>query len=97
MPVCPDCYAGEVEWIESDSRGDLYAFTRQHRTATGFDSPVVLGTVELDEGPRVLARLDENYDTLVVGDRVELRPVTYAGGTDRGRLDDRPFFRGYSI
>ncbi|MFB6310604.1 MAG: Zn-ribbon domain-containing OB-fold protein [Salinirussus sp.] len=97
MPACPDCHDRDVDWLQSDARGDLYAFTRQHRTAAGFDSPIVLGTVELDEGPRLLARLEADYETLTIGDRIELRPVEYDGGADRRRLDDHPFFRGYLL
>jgi uncharacterized OB-fold protein len=53
--------------------------------------------VELDEGPRALVRMDEDYDSLAIGDRVELRPVAYDGGADRRRLADCPCLRGFSI
>lgn len=91
-PVCPRCHAGGVEWVESDAEGSLYAFTRQHRTAPGVDSPLVLGLVELDDGPRLLVRVSAAFDALELGARVRLRPCEYAGTVDRGRLADRPFF-----
>lgn len=92
-PVCPRCHAEAVEWIESDAAGELYAFTRQHRTAPGVRSPVVLGVVELDEGPRLLARVASEYEALALGDRVALEACTYEDGVERGRLGGRPFFR----
>jgi uncharacterized OB-fold protein len=91
-PACPHCHAERVDWTETDATGDLYAFTRQHRTAPGVDAPVVLGIVELDEGPRLLARVDADYDALSLGDRVALVPRSYDEGVDRGRLEERSFF-----
>lgn len=93
-PTCPACHADTVEWIEAAGTGELYAFTRQHRTASGFESPLVLGTVELAEGPRLLVRMEDPYDALEIGAAVELRPVEYDGGANRGWLEGRPFFRG---
>jgi uncharacterized OB-fold protein len=46
-PVCPDCHADRVSWTEIEPTGEVYAYTRQHRTAEGFESPVVLATVDL--------------------------------------------------
>ncbi|MFB6171751.1 MAG: Zn-ribbon domain-containing OB-fold protein [Haloarculaceae archaeon] len=92
-PVCPRCQSAAVEWIESAAAGDLYAFTRQHRTAPGVPSPVVLGVVELDEGPRLLARVAADYEALSLGDRVAIEACDYEGAVDRGRLDGEPFFR----
>jgi uncharacterized OB-fold protein len=91
-PACPHCHATDVEWTETDAEGELYAFTRQHRTAPGVTAPVVLGVVELDAGPRLLARVDADYGALALGDRVALEPRAYPDEVDRGRLADRPFF-----
>ena len=93
-PVCPDCHGDRVSWTEIDATGEIYAYTRQHRTADGFESPIVLATVDLDAGPRVLVRMDDEYAELEIGAPVVIRPVDYAGGLDRGWLADYPFFRG---
>lgn len=93
-PVCPNCHSEDVNWVESTAEGELYSFTKQHRTAAGFDSPVVLATIDLAEGPRLLVRMDEKYEDLSIGASVELRPIAYSGGAERGRLADHPFFRG---
>ena len=91
-PVCPHCGCQSVEWQEVDGRGRLYSFTRQHRTALGFDSPTVMGIVELDVGPRLLAPVAANYDDLTIGQSVQLDPWPYNHDYDRGDRDGDPFF-----
>ena len=91
-PVCPRCHADAVTWEETDGAGELHAFTRQHRTAPGVDAPVVLGVVDLDAGPRLLARVDAEYGDLIIGDPVAIEARAYEGRVDRGRLEGRPFF-----
>lgn len=91
-PACPRCHATDVGWAETDAEGELYAFTRQHRTAPGVSAPVVLGIVELDAGPRLLARVAADYEALALGDRVAIEPRAYEDGVDRGRLEGQPFF-----
>lgn len=91
-PVCQHCQGEHLEWDVTEGRGTVYAFTRQHRTAPGYDSPIVLGTIELREDVRLLARIDAPYEELGIGTPVELEPVAYDGPFDRGRLADRPFF-----
>lgn len=94
-PVCPRCHADTVTWTESDATGNLYAFTRQHRTAPGFASPIALGIVALDEGPRLLARIDADVEDLSIGRRVRIVPRSAGAGIDRGRLADRPYFAAH--
>jgi len=62
-PVCPAC-DGDADTVAADGTGTLYSFTRQHRTGPGFEAPLVVGIVELSEGPRVLMRIDASYDDL---------------------------------
>jgi len=91
-PVCPRCHADAVEWVDTDAEGSLYAFTRQHRTAPGVDSPLVVGLAELDDGPRLFVRVSADFDALELGARVRLHPCEYAGNVERGSLEGRPFF-----
>lgn len=90
-PVCPTCDA-EADTVAADGTGTLYSFTRQHRTGPGFDAPVVLGTVELAEGPRVLMRVDAPYDDLAIGQAVTVVTREYTEDYDRGRTADCPVF-----
>ena len=63
--VCPDCHMGDMEWIPMVGTGKLMAFTSifigpPWMAQQGFDRqhPYCTGVVELDEGPRVVARID---------------------------------------
>jgi uncharacterized OB-fold protein len=91
-PLCPYCYGDDVSWVESDETGTLYSFTRYSRTPPGFGETVVLGLVDLAEGPRVLAPIDAPYEYLEIGTRVRLDIRPYDGGYDRGPLAEKPFF-----
>lgn len=96
-PACPHCGGTDLAWTAVGGEGDLYAFTRQHRTAPGVASPVVIGLVALDAGPRVLARIAASADRLTIGTRVALEPWAYDEGVDRGHLADRPFLRAVPV
>ena len=91
-PVCPHCHATDVEWVETTGCGTLFSFTQTHTTATAFDDNVVVGTVELDEGPKLLAPADEPYSALEIGDPVRIEPTEYTAAYDRGWLAGYPFF-----
>lgn len=90
-PACPFC-AGDGDRVEASGRGTVYSFTRLHRTAPGFEEPLVMGLVELDEGPRVLTPMAIAYDDLEIGASVRLVAVEYEGPMDRGRLEEAPFY-----
>lgn len=90
-PVCPVC--GEAAtMIPAEGTGTLYSFTRQHRTPPGFDSPAVIGTVELLEGPRVLMRVDAPYEALRIGQPVTVVIEPFDEEYDRGRTANYPMF-----
>lgn len=62
--ICPLCQSEELEWIETNGKGKLAAFTVIYSGPTfmveqGFDrrNPYVSGIVELEEGPRISARI----------------------------------------
>jgi uncharacterized OB-fold protein len=62
--ICPTCQSEELEWVETSGTGKLAAFTVIYSGPTfmmeqGFDrkNPYVSGIVELEEGPRISARI----------------------------------------
>ena len=62
--LCPDCGDSNLEWVELSGNGKLAAFTSVYvgpsfMNAEGFgrEKPYLTGIVELDEGPRISARL----------------------------------------
>jgi uncharacterized OB-fold protein len=62
--ICPHCQSEELEWVETTGKGRLAAFTVIYSGPTfmleqGFDrkNPYVSGIIELEEGPRISARI----------------------------------------
>ena len=90
-PVCPHCGA-RADTTEAERTGELHSFTRQHRTAPGFESPITIGTVELAEGPRVLMEVRGEYESLRIGMDVRIAVDEYGREYDRGALSDYPMF-----
>ncbi|MEW6112444.1 MAG: Zn-ribbon domain-containing OB-fold protein [Thermodesulfobacteriota bacterium] len=68
-PICVKCGASEMEWVEMKGEGKLSAFTciavgPPFMKQEGYtrDHPYCTGVIQLDEGPRVTARI-EDIDT----------------------------------
>jgi len=62
--LCPDCGQDDLEWVGLSGKGKLAAFTSVYIGPTfmieeGFnrEKPYLTGIVELEEGPRISARL----------------------------------------
>ncbi len=62
--LCPDCGQIDLEWVDLSGKAKLAAFTSVYIGPTfmneegfGRDKPYLTGIVELDEGPRISARL----------------------------------------
>lgn len=91
-PICPHCHSTDVDWEETTGHGSLFSFTRTHATAAAFDDELVVGIVELDDGPKLLAPIDESYAALEIGDRIGVEATEYDVDYDRGWLDGYPFF-----
>ncbi len=59
--VCTKCYSVAVEWIDASGRGTIHSWTVAHHAfhpAFKADLPYTLVTIDLEEGPRALGRLD---------------------------------------
>ena len=64
-PKCIKCHNSDMQWIEMKGKGKLAAFTSisigpAFMTEEGYNrkNPYCVGVVELDEGPRVDARIE---------------------------------------
>lgn len=64
--ICIKCHGMEMQWVETKGKGRLVAFTciavgPPFMIDEGYDRqrPYVSGVVELEEGPRVDARIEE--------------------------------------
>jgi uncharacterized OB-fold protein len=54
-PVCPRCTSLRWDTLESQGRGSVYSFVvNHHPQAPGFEYPLVVALVELDEGFRLV-------------------------------------------
>ena len=58
-PLCPHCLSRNVVWVEASGRGLLHTFVINQRPPRGFPAtgPVILGIVQLDEGPRLMTNI----------------------------------------
>lgn len=63
-PLCPACRSSQMEWVTMSGKGKLRAFTAitvpppsVKREGYGRGNPYAVGVVQLEEGPRVVARL----------------------------------------
>ncbi len=65
-PICPKCYSSTMEWVQMSGKGRLAAFTcirvvPPNMQQWGFnrDNPYCSGVVELEDGGRVVALIDD--------------------------------------
>jgi len=80
--LCPHCGAAGLGWVDAEGSGTLYSFTIVRRKAEhGGDYNVAL--VDLDEGPRLMSRVDGLApEQLKIGMRLASRVID----TPRGKL-----------
>jgi uncharacterized protein len=79
---CVHCFAPDPEWTPASGRGRLHTFTLVHHTPNAefaADCPYVLAIIELDEGPRMTARITGEADGIACDQRVHA--VFAAAGT----------------
>jgi uncharacterized OB-fold protein len=83
---CPFCGAREGEVVPLSGRGRLLSWTviRVAPPRYAAEAPYAIGVLQLDEGPRLTARLDAPPESLSAGQAV----VMAADDTERG-----PIFR----
>jgi hypothetical protein len=84
MPWCPWCATTEFDLVESTGRGVVYSFVTAHvAVSPGYRGslPYSVATVELDEGPRLLGRV-ETASPLAIGNRVVSCFVDHATWTE---------------
>ena len=93
-PICVKCRSDDLVWEEMSGSGKLAAFTcisigPSFMIAEGYNrnNPYCSGVVELDEGPRVDARIEgvdsKNPETIKIGKPLTVKFI-------HGQRDDRP-------
>lgn len=73
--LCKKCRSsGELEEINLSGRGEIKSYTviRNPPEYMRFSAPYIVAIVELEEGPRISAQIeDTNVDKIEIGDKVE--------------------------
>jgi uncharacterized protein len=91
---CVHCFAADPEWTPASGRGRLHTYTITQRTPNAefaADCPYVLAIIELDEGPRMTARIIGKADDIACGQQVHavFTPAGNAGVLPNFALDIR--------
>lgn len=75
-PVCPHCFSDELDWRQASGKGTVSTWVVVHKVwfpAFEHDVPYNVVQVELDEGPRLTAKMiGTDNDAIAVGQRVEI-------------------------
>ena len=81
--ICPHCHSDNLKFDTVSGRGVVHTFTIARRPAGpafADDVPYVVALMELEEGPRMMSRIQtDDPETVQIGARVE---VTFVKATD---------------
>lgn len=72
--ICPNCFEeGTLEDKYLSNEASIYTYCVVRAAPVGFDSPYILGYVDLPEGIRIFTMIEtDNMDDLKIGARVRL-------------------------
>jgi uncharacterized protein len=72
--VCSRCLRGDLERVPLASSGTLYTYTVVHQSLPEFETPYILGYVDLDDNVRVAGQIvDVKADAVELGMRLTLQ------------------------
>lgn len=71
--ICPECWAkGTMSETPIGRHGTLYTYTVIHQLPHGYEEPFAVGYVDLADGIRVFAHIENTARSLVIGAVLEL-------------------------
>ena len=71
--ICPECWAeGTMSEVPIGRHGTLYTYTVIHQLPHGYEEPFAVGYVDLADGVRVFAHIENASKSLVIGADLEL-------------------------
>lgn len=77
--VCPHCASGDLDWVEPSGLGTVYSTTVVRRPADK-GGPYNVALIDLDEGVRLMSRVDGlTPDAVRIGLRVRVQVATVNG------------------
>ena len=89
--ICPHCHSDNLKFDTVSGRGEVHTFTIARRPAGpafAEDVPYVVALIELEEGPRMMSRIQtDDPESVQIGASVE---VTFVKATDEITF---PYFR----
>ncbi len=99
-PLCPNCYAEAMSWVELSGQAELRAFTVVSIATTamieagyGRDNPYCAGIVQLDEGPSISAQIlgvdPKKPETIQIGTPLRVAYI------DRGEGEEKKSFLAF--
>lgn len=70
---CAECLTSDMEWVALSGKGTLISYTTIHAAPAGFeeDAPYSLGIIELEEGGKLLAHI-EDIDDIKIGMKLKV-------------------------
>jgi uncharacterized protein len=74
-PVCPECLAGDQDWVEASGKGTLESWIDMHRAYwDGFKDnlPYRVCLVRLEEGPVMVSSLVDTTENMRIGAPVKV-------------------------
>jgi uncharacterized OB-fold protein len=89
--ICPYCHSDKLRFDTVSGRGEVHTFTIARRPAGpafADDVPYVVALIDLEEGPRMMSRIQtDDPEKVRIGAKVE---VTFVKATDEVTF---PYFR----
>lgn len=81
--ICPNCHKATVQETQFSDRGKIATYTVIRYPPTGFEgqTPYVVGLIDLEGGPRVMARIIAKPEDVQIGISVSFQ------GDSNGRLE----------
>ncbi len=76
-PFFPGDPSQEIEWFEASGRAKLHSYVISHRPPPGFEAPVAIAVVQLEEGPRMATNIvdcPQTSEALQLDMELELAP-----------------------
>lgn len=81
-PSCPECHSFSWDVLEASGLGSIHSFVVSHHPQhDGFDYPLVVVLVDLEEGTRLVASCDIPRDEVRIGLPVRVEWIRDPGGT----------------
>ena len=91
--ICPSCWATGIMAVTPIGRhAGLYSFTTIHQLPQGYDEPFTVGYLDLADGVRVFAHVENAPESLVIGKKLWLTSAALRKDDDGGLLTG-PLYR----